>query len=346
MHQQRKKSSYFLVLGYCIKKLCENKIEKGDFAVQTPHIIYNDKKPSTTALIAKRLAAKNADFMRHKTIEEHRETQNFIFSKLAVPKNISTQHVFCSNVKCEWIWQTDCELSSRVVLYLHGGSWAFGSLKTARAAGIKMAEALRCRVLTVDYRLSPENPFPAGLSDTYSVYIWLLKSGFKPSDIGLLGDSAGGNLALCLTTKLIQKEQPLPACIALISPATDLRTECAALSAKPDLLYTLHRGLDTDVFSMYVPKGIDRSNPLISPICGSLAGFPPILIHAGSDECLTEDIIAFANKAHSDNVDILLKLWVDLFHNFTLGSPIFPEAQESVVELADFLCSHLQMNTK
>ena len=309
--------------------------------MQQPYIIYNGKKPSAAALIAKRLAAKNAAIMRRRTIEEHREAQRFIYSKLAMPKSISAQLVFCSDVSCEWIWQTECKLQPRVVLYLHGGGWAFGSLRTARVAGMMMAELLPCRILTVDYRLSPENPFPAGLDDAYKVYLWLLESGLKPSEIALLGDSAGGNLALSLTTRLLQEQIPPPSCIALISPATDLRTDCSALAEKMDLLYTMHRGLDTDLLTLYVPDGIDRENPLVSPVCAALNGFPPILIHTGSDEGFAHDNIVFAEKAYSAGVDITLKLWDDLFHDFTLGSPIFPEAQESAVELAAFLQKHL-----
>ena len=306
-----------------------------------PYILHNGKKPSAAALIAKRLSGKNAEILRRHTIEERRETQRFLFSKLAMPKNISNQLVFCSGVHCEWLWNNEHKLEHKVVLYLHGGGWVFGGLKSARVAGMMMAEKLNCRVLSVDYRLAPENPFPAGLDDAHDVYCWLLESGFDSKEIAFLGDSAGGNLALALTHRLIEEQRPLPACIALISPATDLRADSVAIAQNCDLLYTIHRGLDTDVFALYVPDEIDRENPLVSPVCGLLTGFPPILIHTGGDEELAEENLVFAEKAYRDGVNITLKLWEDLFHDFTLGNPIFPEAQESATELADFLRENL-----
>ena len=245
-----------------------------------------------------------------------------------------------SGVPCERIIPGNSAFDNKLILYFHGGSWIFGGLDTSRSFAVYMAELTKCPLLSVDYRLAPEHPYPAGLEDCFAVYSSLLNSGYSPKDIALLGDSAGGNLALCLLNKLKFLGLEQPACLCAASPVTDLTEESNIAKSKPDLIYTIYKGIERDIFSLYT-NGADRSDPFVSPVQANLSGLAPILIHAGGDEALAEDNISFAQKAKETNADVQVKIFNDMFHDFTVIGRSLKESRQSSSEFAKFFVRYL-----
>ena len=181
------------------------KVEKIIAEENKPYIRYVDEEPKGTSAMFVRLADVNYRLNRHTSIEERRVGQLVLSNVRVIPAKITVDEVVCDGVLCEWVRHRRNADESRVILYFHGGSWAFGSLESARPVSVLLAENTGFSVLMVQYRLSPENPFPAGLDDCYKVYRWLISQGYSPDKIGVFGDSAGGNLSFALMHMLRQE---------------------------------------------------------------------------------------------------------------------------------------------
>lgn len=301
---------------------------------QAPYLSFSTGKAGAPSLIIKAAALKNTEYMRTKTVQEHREIITKLSEVRPVPAGIYIEPAKYGDVPCEWIWKHGGD-SGKVIMYIHGGSWIHGNLKTAQAAGILLAEAVSCRILTVDYRLSPEHPFPAGLDDCLEVFDALLETGYAESDIALFGDSAGGNLSLALMQVLKSRGRALPCAAGLVSPVPDITGSSEIIKSCDNLIYTLYDGAESDIFTLYA-RGNAREDPLLSPLYGDLTGFPPILIHAGGDEPLSLDCVAFARKAYEQGVDVSLKVYRDMFHNFSIVGAALKESRASIKEFGQF----------
>src|SRR5271167_669962 len=138
-----------------------------------------------------------------------------------VPDGVICEKVNAGGVNAEWIAAPGAT-ADRVILYLHGGGYVIGSIKTHRAMISRIARASNARALAIDYRLAPEHPFPAAVEDTITAYRWLLAQGYKPSKIVVAGDSAGGGLTIVLLLAIRDAGLPMPAGAVPISPWTDL----------------------------------------------------------------------------------------------------------------------------
>jgi acetyl esterase/lipase len=226
------------------------------------------------------------------------------------------------------------------MLYAHGGGYVIGSARGHRPHVAKFVKGSGTSALVVDYRLAPEHPFPAALEDTLAAYRFLLAQGMSSSNIVLAGDSAGGGLCLATLLALRDKDLPLPAAAAVLSPWTDLKCTGASLEA--------NRHVDTltwleswTVFSKYYVGDNDPENPWISPLYGDLHALPPILIYVGADELLLDDSTRFAEKATEAGVDVTLRIGEGMFHCYPVCSPLFPEAKEAMQEICSFIRGHV-----
>jgi acetyl esterase/lipase len=311
------------------------------FSMAEPTILYTQEPPGPTSFLMKRLAEKNAALMRGLTIAEQREAKDVLADVRIIMPGVMAEELSCAGVPCLWIQLKEGCHTDKVILYIHGGSWAFGNLHTAKPFGVFLAEETRCKVLVAEYRLSPEHPYPAGLDDCFAVYQWLLTCGYKPEDIALFGDSAGGDLSLCLMHRLKALGHQLPACFGGASPVTDARRESAIVKSDVDLIHVLHEGREQDIFTLYLGEERDRDDPQISPICGDLTGFPPLLIHTGAEEPLVADNAAFVEKAHAQGVDAQLVVYSGMFHDFTIVGRTLKESRHSVAGFTRFLRGHL-----
>ena len=243
--------------------------------------------------------------------------------------------VTAGGVPAEWIIPTGVT-TQRCILCLHGGTFFAGSINSHRSLAANIAAAARVRALLIDYRLAPEHPFPAGPEDSLTAYLWLLERGFPSNSITIVGDSAGGALAVGLAVSLREAGKPMPAAVVCLSPALDLtfNGETWKTNAKSDV--TLDFEKEKAGVELYL-NGADPRNPLVSPLYADPKGLPPILIQVGSYEALLADSMRFTEKAKAAGVDVTLEVWEGMQHEWQFAVGIFPEAQRAVDRIGEFI---------
>lgn len=243
--------------------------------------------------------------------------------------------VQCGGVSAEWISVPESR-PDRTLLYLHGGSFAFRFPHTHAALAARMCRLLGARVLLPDYRLAPEHPFPAAPDDCHAAYRWLLRRGCPPDSVVMVGDSAGGCLALVTLHRLQQAGEPQPACAVLLSPAVDCTLDSHSMvdNEGRDPLFRLSDLLV--LRRMYVPSPHLYTHPEVSPLFADFQGFAPLLLQAGSSEMLRDEAVRTAHKAHAAGVDVELELWPDAPHVFQLAH-FLPESVRALQHIAAFV---------
>jgi monoterpene epsilon-lactone hydrolase len=265
------------------------------------------------------------------------ERRNMAVAEKMFKPSSSVQYaaVTANGIPAEWI--TPLGLSTeRVVLYIHGGAFYSGSLIGTRPVAAAVALAGKARVLTIDYRLTPEYPFPAQLDDTRVAYEWLLASVASPEAIVLVGDSAGGTLVLALLVQLRDQGKPLPRGAVCLSPATDLTLsgETWTRNARNDLL--LEPEKIRAAIDLYL-HGADPRTPLASPLYAALHALPPLLIMVGSDERLLSDATRLATKAQAAGVNVTLEVWDRMQHGWHIIAPFLPEGRRAITRIGEFI---------
>ena len=251
-----------------------------------------------------------------------------------IPKEIEIKSLMVDSIPAEWIIPPE-EIKDRVILYIHGGGWIFGSPLTCRKLTSTMAKASRLKILSIDYRLSPEYPFPTPLNDCVNAYKWLLSNGYNSKDIIIAGDSAGGNLTLGTLLKLRDKGNNLPAGAICLSPATDFTFSDESYFRNAETDPSL---ADVGFFWWYVAYlgNEDPRNPYISPLFGDLRDLPPILIQVSSSEMLYSDSTRFVEKAKKAGTNAILQSWDDMTHVFQDLSDDLPESKDAINKIANF----------
>jgi len=251
------------------------------------------------------------------------------------PESVQSKRISIEHIPAELLTHPQADARS-ALLYLHGGGYALGSIKTHRATAGQLADVGKIHALIIDYRRPPEHPFPAALQDALIAYDWLRKNGYER--IMIAGDSAGGGLALSTVVSLRDKHAPMPVMVICLSPLTDL--ECTGESmisnAKRDPWLTI----DMKILFNYYTGGHDPRDPLISPLYADFAKFPPIVIHVGTDEILLSDSTRLADKAKAAGVDVQIKIWPGMWHIFPFFAPFVPESAQAIVEIGEAIKSH------
>jgi len=236
--------------------------------------------------------------------------------------------------------RTDNADMSRAILYIHGGGFVGGEPASHRALTWRLADKTATPVYSVDYRLAPEFPFPAGLDDCVTAYRGLLDSGIAASSIVIGGDSAGGNLTLATALKLKMLGLPQPAGLVCLSPATSIGTHLPSHSSngRSDAMF-VPAMFDT-LTKAYCP-GRDPSDPLISPLRGDVRGLPPTLIQCSGAEMLRDDGVQMAAKMREAGVDVTIEVWPGVFHVWQLMADVLPEGRRAVEVIAAFIRKRL-----
>jgi len=258
--------------------------------------------------------------------------------RFPVPEDAEIKVVDVGGVPAEW-QTTPSVRRDRVLLYFHGGGFIMGSPNSHRLLTVVLGEATEMRVLSVDYRLAPEHPYPAALEDCTAVYNWLLSTGIPPKNIVVAGDSAGANLTLTTLIKLRDNRIPLPAGAVCLSPPTDLAgaDESFFENAETDPVLA-----DVGLF-WWIPAylaGADPHDPLVSPVYADLRGLPPMLIHVSKCEMLCSASTRLAERAKAAGVPVILETWKDMphvWHAFGLYDLI--ESKEAIARIGEFVKS-------
>jgi monoterpene epsilon-lactone hydrolase len=262
-------------------------------------------------------AAKNARFMSR------------------IPKGVKVEKIDIDGIRAAWIYPSNSE-GEKVVLHLHGGGYVVGGIDSYQMMCGLMAQTLKTKILLPEYRLAPENPFPAAVDDALKIYRWLLVQGYQPGNIVISGDSAGGGLSIAAALSLRDAGDPLPAAIVCISPWADLTFKGPSHVNKAEAEALLTTGVLREWASCYVGKE-DPENPLISPIYADFTNFPPLLIQVGSEEILLDDARMLVEKAKTDGVEV----WNGMWHVWHVLGNLIPESRQAFEEMRQFTQDHM-----
>ena len=228
----------------------------------------------------------------------------------------------------------------RVVLYFHGGVYVMGDAFLAADLASQVGRRTHAKVISVNYRLAPEDPYPAAVDDALAAYQALVHNGIAPSDIAFAGESAGGGLAIATLVNARDHGLPLPAAAFVMSPYADLTLAGTTMQTKreADPLLSpeaLHARV-TDYTA-----GHDAALGLISPIFADLSGLPPLIIQAGTHEVLLDDAVRLAQQAASADVEVTLDITPGVPHVFQAYHPILDEAGAALDRAGQLLSAHL-----
>lgn len=247
-----------------------------------------------------------------------------------IPPNVRIIPAEVGGVSGEWV---ETAGARGLLLYLHGGGFLACSAQTHRPITCAFAQ-LGFRVFAPNYRLAPENRFPAAVQD--AVEVFLAMAGDPPQAVALAGDSAGGGLAVSLMLSLRDAARSLPKAAALFSPWTDLAATGGSLRFNAKKCAMFHSEDIPYAASLYL-AGTPPNHPLASPLYAKLAKLPPLLIHVGADETMLDDAKRLADRALEEGVTVQLKIWPVVPHAFQILWPRLPEARQSLREAAEFL---------
>jgi epsilon-lactone hydrolase len=254
-----------------------------------------------------------------------------------VSANIRISAATVNGVPGEWL--EGASPSNGVVLYLHGGGYFACSPESHRPISASFALE-NFRVFAAGYRLAPEHRYPAALEDATAAYRGLLADGHSPKSIVVVGDSAGGGLAVSTMVALRDAGTPLPAAAALFSPWTDLAATGDSVRTNAHRC-AMFNGPDIGPSARYYLGQLPADTPLASPLYADLKGLPPLLIHVGADEILCDDSTRLAERARAAGVFVELKIWPVVPHSWQLAPHKIPEARQSLRESAEFLRSQI-----
>jgi acetyl esterase/lipase len=233
--------------------------------------------------------------------------------------------------------------SDAVILYFHGGGYVGGSIASHRNLTGNLALASKCQLLSVEYRLAPENPHPAAVEDAINSYKWLLSEGYDPKKIAISGDSAGGGLAIAAQLKIRDEGLPLPVASAPISPWIDMGLSGDTMSSRQSRDPIIRLDLIREFKSQFLGPNNNFGDPYASPLEADLSGLPPMLIHVGDDEMLLSDSERLAEKASAAGVSVTLEVWPEMIHVWHTFVGLFPEAQDGINRIAEFFSTHLEI---
>ncbi len=271
---------------------------------------------------------------------QRRERIDEIGSHWPIAADIRCEPVDIGGVPGEWSLAPGSD-ASRVLMFLHGGGYCSGSIVSHRRLVTEAGRAARARTLAVAYRLAPEHPFPAAHDDALAAWQFLRAQGIAAAHIAVGGDSAGGNLTLALINRLRAMGEALPACAWLLSPWTDLTMSGATMASRDAVDPLIHKPYLEELASAYVPAGMDRKDPRISPLFSDLRGCPPMLVQVGSAETLIDDSARLASAAGAADVPVTLEIWPHMIHAWPMWNAGLAAGREAIVRAGGFMRAHL-----
>lgn len=278
------------------------------------------------------------DFAIGKKIKSGELRKNMSEPPWKVPDCFTMTHIDMPGFTMKLLESKENANTQRVILQLHGGGYV-GAVRNAYYvfAGLYNEVSHGGSVLTPDYRVAPEHPFPAALEDAVAAYQWLLDQGWFGDQILVAGDSAGGGLAMALTMYLRDHRMPMPCGIVAMSPWTDVTAsgESYDTNYEKDPLFGNTR--ESIIYLNAYAGDHDPMDPYISPLFGDFRQFPPMLIQAGSLEMLLSDSVSVAAKAREQGIKVRLSIYEGMFHVFQMAYLAIPESKRAWVEVGKFI---------
>lgn len=271
--------------------------------------------------------------IENQDVEKQRESQENL-GDLLRKRELNYESFEIDGIMAEWVSVDRPHMKKYVILYCHGGGYMTGSYRYARTITNKLASSTSMDVLSFDYRLAPEHPYPAAIEDALKVWDYLMYQGYGARDIIIAGDSAGGNLALTLTLALKEQGRLLPRGLLLFSPWTDMTHSGKSYPAKADVDPILTLEYIEEAIAAYA-KDEDLENPMISPIFADFTGFPQTYIQVGTNEILLSDSLKLDKQMLKCRVPVRLEQFEGMWHVFQMAP--FKAAYEAMDEAAEFI---------
>lgn len=271
---------------------------------------------------------------------ERRKRIDEVGSVWPVAEDIRLETIALDGLPAEWSLAPGSD-ATRVLMFFHGGGYCSGSILSHRRMVTEAGRAAGSRTLAVGYRLAPENPFPAALDDALTSWRWLRSQNIAANHIAVGGDSAGAGLTVSLITRLREDGEELPGCAWLASPWTDLTVSGETLVSKDAVDPLIHKAYLMELADAYLPPGMDRKDPRVSPLYTDLKNFPPVLIQVGAEETLLADATRFASAAGAANVPVTLEIWPHMIHAFALWNAHLEPGRRALANAGSFIRKHL-----
>jgi monoterpene epsilon-lactone hydrolase len=303
------------------------------------------------------------------SLQELRDRVDANMSQIPLAEGASAKEVDANGVRAILCESDAAPAAGPVLVYFHGGGYRMGSAIAWRSYGSHLAVAIAGRVLLVDYRLAPEDPFPAAIDDAVAAYRWVIDQGpsgpseregqgpsgpseregqgpsgppergglgVPPTRTVVGGDSAGGGIAAALPLRLRDDGLPLPAGMVCLSPWVDHTNSAASYERNTESDKLFSKTSATEATALYLGDQ-DPTHPHASPVFGAWSGMPPLLIQVGDGEVLVDDAAELASVAAAAGVDVEHHVYADMPHVWQLSYPAFPEAVDAVAQIADFV---------
>ena len=272
--------------------------------------------------------------------EERRQRLDEVGSVWPAATDVKLEPVDLGGVPGEWSSVAGSD-ASRVLMFFHGGGYCSGSIRSHRRLVTEAGRSAGIRTLAVGYRLAPEHPFPAAMEDALTAWHFLRQQGIAARHIAIGGDSAGGGLAVVLNNRLRDADEELPGCVWLVSPWTDLTMSGSTLITKDNVDPIIHKGYLGELADAYVPPGMGRKDPRVSPLYADLKGLPPMLVQVGSAETLLEDATRFAAAAGAADVSVTLEIWPHMIHAWPMWNAGLKPGRSALAHAGAFMRAHL-----
>ena len=255
-----------------------------------------------------------------------------------VPDCFNMTHIELKNFSMKLLSLKENPSQDHVILQLHGGGY-MGAVRNAYYvfAGLYNEVSHGCNVLTPDYRVAPEHPYPAALEDAVASYQWLLDKGYYGEQIIVAGDSAGGGLAMALCMYLKDHHMPMPGGVVAMSPWTDLTASGESYETNYERDPLFGNTKDSLIYVNDYAGDHDKMDCYISPLFGDFRGFPPLLIQVGSLEMLLSDSVSVAAKAREQGIRVRLSIYEGMFHVFQMAYLNIPESKKAWAEVGKFI---------
>jgi epsilon-lactone hydrolase len=271
---------------------------------------------------------------------ERRQRLDEVGSAWPVAEDVKHGAVDLDGVPGEWSIAPGSD-ASRVLMFFHGGGYCSGSIASHRRMVTEAGRCAGARTLAVGYRLAPEHPFPAAFDDALVAWRFLRRQGVAAARVAVGGDSAGGGLTAALINRMRASGDEQPACAWLVSPWTDLTMSGSTLASKDAVDPLIHKDYLGELADAYLPAGLDRKDPRVSPLYADVNGFPPTLIQVGSDETLLDDAVRFAAAAGAADVAVTLEIWPHMIHAWHLWNAQLDAGRRALASAGAFMRGHL-----
>ncbi|WP_208605601.1 alpha/beta hydrolase [Rhizobium aegyptiacum] len=293
------------------------------------------------AQVEKLLGLWKQHFADADSLQERRAAFARLMDTMPGPTRIQVRQVDADGVDGELMWPARLHhpIGKRVILYIHGGGFSGGSVRTHGLFAGSLAKAASSDVLLINYRLIPEYTYPAQINDALTAYRWLLDNGYRNENVVVAGDGAGGNIALETVLRQKQAAKPLPAAVIALSPITDLAATGGSMTSNAGSDPLVDKAWVETLRKAYLGSR-SATDPQASPLYADMTGFPPLLLQVGSGEALLDDTLRLADKARREGVDVTTEVWPGMPHQWQLFPAMLDDADRSSQNIAEFAIRH------